>query len=133
MKINQLFVRPVDVEMLNMILQCFNLQDATDKRMFCKSDMVEYKTVERLKDIKHIISSFYIPCKAKLYLSDLTEKKAITLLKQVLRLHGLSLISKEKNSKNKKIIYYQIVNENDLLEPYCMRRRLAHNVIIFNG
>lgn len=133
MKINQLFVRHVDNDMLHKVLACFNLQGLHDKKLFCRADIIDYHTVDRLNNIHSEISSYYIPCKAKLYLMDMTEKKAITMLKQILRLYGFSLLSREKNNKNKKVIYYQLISDTDPVEPNSMHRKLSHRVLRFNG
>lgn len=134
MKINQLFARPVDMEMLLKIIQCFNIKGLDDKRSFSKYDMIEFKTIEKINDILPEIWSYYIPCKAKMYLTNLTEKKCITMLKQILRLHGFALRSKERNLKNKKVIFYQVINENEPVDLTGMRQvKNLTKVINFNG
>lgn len=133
MKINQLFVKHVDLDMMNEVLKCFNLMSLLDQRMFCKYDMVEYGTVCKLNAIKESLTQYYIPCKSRLYLENLTEKKAITVLKQLLRLHSYKLWCKEKNYHHKKIIFYQLVSETFREDPTSMRYTHEHNVISFNG
>lgn len=134
MKINQLFARPVDMDMLLKIIQCFNIKGLDDKRSFSKYDMIEFKTIEKIDAILPEIWSYYIPCKAKMYLADLTEKKCITMLKQILRLHGYVLRSKERNLKNKKVIFYQVINENEPVDLTGMRQvKNLRKVISFNG
>lgn len=115
------------------ILKCFNIHDLDDKRMFCKYDMIEHCTVKKLMELKEPLSSYYIPCKSKLYLENLTEKRAVTVLKQVLRLYGYCLWSKEKNHRNKKIIFYQIIHENEPKDSHNMKQSHANNVISFDG
>lgn len=133
MKINQLFVKHVDEAMITAILRCFNIHDLEDKRMFCKYDMVEHGTVKKLTELKDQLAAYYIPCKSRLYLENLTEKRAITVLKQVLRLYNFCLWSKEKNHKNKKIIFYQVIHEDDPKDVHNMRQEHANNVISFDG
>ena len=55
------------------------------------------------------LSLYYIPCKAKQYLTDLTEKKCITVLRQLLKIHNYTLFSKEKFVKGKKHLFYQVI------------------------
>jgi hypothetical protein len=134
MKINQLFARPIDMDLLLQIAQCFNIKSLDDKRSFSKYDMIEFKTTEKINQLLPEIWSYYIPCKAKMYLTELTEKKCITILKQILRLHGYALRSKERNVKNKKIIFYQVINENEPVDLTGMRQQTnLRKVISFNG
>jgi len=134
MKINQLFTRKVDTEVLAKLLSCFGIANLNDKRYFCKHDMVHTQTVERLKAIKHELEEYYLPCKAKVYLdgTSLNEKRAVTILKQVLRLHGYYLSSKEKNVNSKKVIFYQLLNEKDRYQTNNMRRFDVTNIISFD-
>lgn len=132
MKINQLFVKHVDEEMLGLVLKCFNLRGLNDHRLFCKYDMAELGTVQKLQEIKDKLSAYYIPCKARLYLENMTEKRAVTVLKQLLRLHSYKLWSKEKNHNHKKIIFYQLVPDNHQEEPTTMRKLQVKNVISFD-
>lgn len=134
MKINQLFVKHVDSGMMQKVLTCFNLKDLNDQRMFCKYDMAEFGTVEKLNALKHELIAYYIPCKARLYLENLTEKKAITVLKQLLRLHEHKLWSKEKNHNHKKIIFYQLVSDSYQQDPATMRvQQGLRSIISFSG
>ena len=52
---------------------------------------------------------YYIPCKAKKYLTDLNEKKCITVLRQFLKMQNYTLMSKEKYVEGKKILFYQVI------------------------
>ena len=134
MKINQLFSKKVDTEVLVKLLNCFGLNDLTDKRFFCKFDIVQNNVVQKVKVLKPTLDEYYLPCKSKVYLCDgnMSEKRAVTILKQVLRLHGHYLMSKEKNLNNKKIIFYQLINENDRLQSQNMKKFDVTNVISFD-
>lgn len=134
MKINQLFTKKVDTDVLLALLNCFGLTDLNDKRFFCKFDMIQHNTVQRLEELTPILREYYLPCKAKVYLENdnMTEKRAITILKQVLRLHGYHLYSKEKNVNNRKIIFYQLLNELDKNTSHHMKRFDVTNIIHFD-
>lgn len=133
MKINQLFIKHVDDDMLNRLLTCFNLTGITDRKQFCKRDLTVFGTVAKLNEMKNDIASYYIPCKARLYLTDLTEKRAITVLKQALRLHNYCLWSRERNFKNKKVIFYQVMQMGGIPEKNMMRQDHQASVITFDG
>lgn len=132
MKINQLFTKKVDTDVVLKLLQCFGINDLNEKKVFCKYDLMQNNTVSKLNALKPELERYYLPCKAKVYLEDLTEKRAITVLKQVLRLHGYYLNSKEKNLNNKKIIFYQMINEKDKLHPQNMKKYNITNILNFN-
>jgi hypothetical protein len=113
MKINQLFNKAITEDLVQRVLQCFGLSGFGDRRMFCKFDLENQKTVERMNAIVPELRHYYMPCKAKTYLVDMTVKKCVTVLKQVIRLYGLSLISKEKNVQGRKVIFYQMLGSGD--------------------
>lgn len=113
MKINQLFGRILDEEMLMKILNCYGLRNLDDKHTFKKHDLVLLKTVEKLIALKPELEKYYLPCKAKLYLENITEKKSITILRQILRLFNFYLFSKEKNIQSRKIIFYTLTSDKE--------------------
>jgi hypothetical protein len=113
MKINQLFVKHVNVDMLNLIIDCFGLNSLQDRRLFSKADMMNLGTVDRIRALVPQLVEYYLPCKARIYLNNITEKKCITVLKQVLKLHAHVLLSKERNSRHRKVILYQIASEQE--------------------
>ncbi len=116
MKINQLFKTPIPEELLNSILKCFGYDDLdsnnNEERSFCKFDLDRLKTIERMSLLKDEISKYYLPCKSKIYLNELDEKKCITILRQILRLYNYTLTSKQRYIKQKKITFYIIQQKN---------------------
>ena len=74
-------------------------------------------TVTQLEKIIDDLNEYYIPCKSKKYLTDLDEKKAITILRQIVKCFNYFLFSKEKYIKGEKNITYQIMpnNKKDIL------------------
>ena len=126
MKINQLFTRPADIELLEQMVRCLGLSGLHDSRSFTKYDLARLHTVQKFNEqIVDRLIAFYLPCKAKLYLVDLTEKKVVTVVKQVLRLHDYCITAKEKNFGNKKVIVYRLLS-NSRGSQDCMRH-LHHN------
>lgn len=113
MKINQLFLQHVTIDMLNLVIDCFGLNGMSDRRMFSRLDMRTLDTPARLTELVPQLRDFYLPCKARIYLDKITEKKCITILKQMLKLHGHLLISRERNARHRKVILYQIVSEQE--------------------
>ena len=114
MKINQLFRKRVDIDTLLVVMRCFGLTSLNDKKSFCKSDLLEIGTVIQIRELIPALEEFYMPCKSRVYLENLTEKRAITVLKQILRIHGYFLASSERNFNGRKVIFYRLMNEMDI-------------------
>lgn len=132
MKINQLFIKRVDQETLKELLKCFGLKDLNDKHMFSKYDMMQYRTSEKVMSLKPTLAQFYLPCKARVYLENITDKRALTIFKQVLRLFGYHLSSKEKNVNGSKIIFYRLTSDAEVEHNPSMQRILVRNTIHFD-
>lgn len=113
MKINQLFRSKIDMEVVIKLLNCFGLSNAMDKRFFCKNDLLHLNTVNKVKDMIDDLNNVYLPCKARIYLTHLNEKKCVTILKQVLRTQNFSLVSKEKHIDKQKTIFYQVCDTDN--------------------
>lgn len=109
MKINQLFVSIVDEDTVLSLLKCVNITGFDDNRTFNKNEMRSSESVKKFEtDVLSRLEKYYIPCKAKIYLRDVTENKLITIIKQVLKLYNYVLISIEKNKNNKKYTSYKL-------------------------
>lgn len=131
MKINQLFVQPIDLELVEHLLACYGLRGLSDKRQFCKADLVKSGAVAKLEPVIKELRAYYLPCKAKVYLDGLDERKSITVLRQVLRLHGYGILSKERNINNKKVMYYQIVHDSERGEPMQFKVTPVERMLTF--
>ena len=111
---DQLFkIIPTD-EILNKLLKCFGLDNINDKKYFTRNDLKKIKSIENINKIKNNLEEFYLPCKSKIYLNNLTEKKIITLLRHFIKYKNYKLISQEKYMNKTKIIIYQLIKKNDI-------------------
>ena len=106
---NQLFKISPDLQFTEKLLQLFGIKDISDNHSFTRNNLIDLKTVEKMEENVNELSKYYIPCKAKKYLFDLNEKKCITILRQFLKIHNHTLISKEKYNKAKKQLFYQVI------------------------
>ena len=107
---NQLFKISPDLEFTENLLKLFGIKDINDNHSFTRSNLEDLKTVEKVKGTKDKLLKYYIPCKAKKYiLTELNEKKCITILRQFLKIHNHTLISKEKYVNGKKMLFYQVI------------------------
>jgi hypothetical protein len=106
---NQLFRNIPDLKYTLELLSYFGLNSLTDHHSFTKKNLIDLKTVDKISKNIDQLSKYYIPCKSRIYLSDLTEKKSITILRQFLKVHNYTLMYKEKYLNSKKSVHYQIV------------------------
>jgi len=113
MKYFQLFREIPTEDVLRDFLGCYNISSFEETREFTKDDLVNYKTVDKLRNMTNVLERYYVPCKAKVYLRNITEKRAITILWQVLRLYGKKLIRKERFLNKKKEICYHVQHKNE--------------------
>ncbi len=109
-KNKQLFRQEPDIDFVNRIITCFNLKDINDTRQFCKYDLQSFKTTDKIKELIPEMTLYYVPCKSIAYLSEIDEKRAITILKHFILVFNYTLNRKEIIKKNKKIIYYNITS-----------------------
>ena len=113
---NQLFRVLPDVDIINTLLQTFGLTSLNDTKFFTKETLKEYDTVNKLTEIKDQLESYYLPCKS-MYISDITEKRSIVILRQFIKAHGYTLISKERYIDGKKTSVYRLLEDDKQMTP----------------
>jgi hypothetical protein len=92
-------------ELVSQFLQTCGLQSIEDLSPFTKSH-IQVKTMETLLPE---LEQYYIPCKAEEYLHNpLTQIRALTILRQILKPHDITLQTTEKSTGGKKITWYSI-------------------------
>jgi len=109
MPINQLFKNMPDRSFVIELINLYGIKDFDDDKYFTKKTLETLNTIENLNDIKDKLNEYYIECKSKTYLTDITLKRCIVILRQFLRCHGYTLFSKEKFVKGEKQTIYKIV------------------------
>lgn len=132
---NQLFRISPELKITNKILNNFGINDINDNHSFTRSNLIDLKTVDKMNKLideknEMNITKYYIPCKSKKYLVDLDEKKCITILRQFLKIHNHTLISKEKYNKGKKSLFYQVIPLQ--IDMMTQNRKLDKVIISFN-
>jgi len=125
MTINQLFKKKPQKDLVEKVLNIFGLSDFEDSKNFTKKDLENNDTLNNMLSIKALLEEYYLPCKRKVYLDNLTLKKCITILRQLVKLYDYMLKSNEKYIKGEKIIIYYIVpismkNQNSKIEKNCV-------------
>ena len=122
--INQLFNKPISDDLLKKVLECFNLSGLEDSRVFSKYDMEMNNTIDLLYDIRDELRKVYIPCKAKIYLENITLKRCITILRQIVKLYGYNVKSCERSVTKKKYIAYQVLPLNKSKKVKIIKKKL---------
>ena len=106
---NQLFKVSPNIEITGKILENFGIKGLDDNHSFTRDNLSDLDTVNSINEMYGELVRYYIPCKAKKYLTDLNEKKCITVLRQFLKMQNYTLMSKEKYVEGKKILFYQVI------------------------
>lgn len=131
MTINQLFSKEPTEEIVLAILKCFGLESLEDTKIFTKKDLKESNLLESLENIKSEIGSYYLPCKKKKYLDNMTFKKSITLLRQFIKCFDYTLFSKEKYIQGEKYLTYQLMS-TDKKNVLQMRKKDDTLIVSFD-
>jgi hypothetical protein len=109
---NQLFKINPDTAIIQSLVEAFGLTDIDDSRYFTRENMTNSQTRDKIVGLSDQLTDFYLPCKAKVYLTDLTDKKCITILRQFIKPLHYQCLGKEKSISGKKQMTYRLsVNE----------------------
>ena len=117
-KKNQLFKINPDTKIINSLLEAFGLSDLEDTRYFTKQNMTDSETVTKINNLISTLKDYYLPCKSKIYLRDLNEKKCITILRQFIKSFHYKCIGIEKSFNGQKCMTYRLMyNDKEQLSP----------------
>jgi hypothetical protein len=114
---NQLFRVLPDIDITHQLLGTFGLSSLEDNNFFTKETMSEQDTVSTFNGLQEILETYYLPCKSKVYLKHMDDKKCITILRQFIKIHGYTLISKERYINRKKRCVYRLIKVDDIPKP----------------
>jgi len=112
MPINQLFKSIPPKTLIEELLLLYGLTGFDDNKPFSKIELTQIKTLDNMSEFIDKISSYYLPCKKRIYLTNLNYKKLITILRQCIKLYDYKLSSKEKYLKGEKVIEYHLCLNN---------------------
>jgi len=116
MVLKQLFVSKPPIDLLNNIIKSFGLKNLNDTKEFSYIDMNKLNTIQFFNNLENELNKYYLPCKQKIYFNDikkLTNKQAITIFRQLLKIYDYDLYSKEKFIKGIKYSVYKIISKNE--------------------
>ena len=107
---NQLFSCVPELNVVDKLLSYFGLEEGiNDKNSFNKLNMKELETVKKIDEYKGELRKYYIPCKARVYLDVIDEKKCITILRQFIKTMRLYIVSCDKSINGNKIKLYRLI------------------------
>jgi hypothetical protein len=106
-EIKHLFRKKPTIDIVNDLLKAIHFTGLSDARLFAKHDI----PVDLFEDFLPVLEPFYLPCKAKVFLHDFNQNKAITVLRHLLRAHGYKLRAYEKVNQGVKQTLYQFERE----------------------
>ena len=110
---NQLFKIIPNSQIIQIVLDAFGLDNLKDTRLFTKNHMNDMNTVDKIIKLQDKLKEFYFPCKSKIYLKNIDEKKCITILRQFVKIHNYKCIGMEKSIKGKKTMTYRLLYSKD--------------------
>ena len=108
MTINQLFKKKPPKDLILKLLLLLNIKEFKSDTKFSQKTITDNSVLIKCIPIINELKNFYLPCKQKIYLVNLTAKKIITVIKQCIKLYNYKLLSKEKYINGTKIILYNI-------------------------
>lgn len=108
----QLFKNIPPKELLNKVLKTIGIDEFKSEYSFRRKDLIGFGTIEKMNEIKGELEQYYYPCKSKLYLSEINDRKCITIIRQFLHYFGYLLISKEKYDHGEKFVVYTLGDNN---------------------
>ena len=108
----QLFSKKPELDVVLNLLKLFGINDFDENYSFNKLDLEKKNIVEELFKFKNTLDKYYLPCKSKKYLSNITLKRSITILRQVIKEYNYKLISREKYISGKKYLSYNLIKIN---------------------
>jgi len=116
-------VKP-DSYIINKILGAFGLEELGDTRFFTKQNMTDCGTLEKMILLNDELSGYYIPCKRKVYLENMTDKKCITILRQFIKSYHYKCMGIEKSIQGKKQMTYRLLPmDKEQLSPTANEAR----------
>jgi len=121
---NQLFKIKPDSYIVNGLLDAFGIGDLEDSRFFTKQNMIELDTLDKIIDMKDELQTYYLPCKSKIYLESLTDKKCLTILRQFIKPFNYKCLGIEKSVKGQKQMTYRVIpRDKEQLSPSVNENR----------
>jgi hypothetical protein len=132
--INQLFI---DKPPESIILTCITLLGWTslnDKRILIRTDLDNIHVASKFIPVINDLRCYYLPCKQDKYLTNISTKSIITIVRQLLKTIGYNIKGIERVMDNKKEMIYKLELYNKLttpLQPQLIERHInqSNNIL----
>ena len=105
---NQLFNNLPPYELVEKILDNFVKPSFNTNFFFSRKDIESKDILEKIKNDLDELSTYYIPCKRKIYFKNINSKNVITILRQILKIYNYKINAVEKYSNGKKYLLYNL-------------------------
>ena len=113
MTINQLFRKEPDLQFLEKLLKELEIDSVTDTtKTFTRIDIDASDLAKIMMESQDIFREIYLPCKFNVYFKNLDSKKIVTVLRQCLKTHNVTIDSNEKCINGEKMIVYKLNSFN---------------------
>ena len=113
MTINQLFRKEPDLQFLEKLLKELEIDSVTDTtKTFTRIDIDASDLAKIMTESQDIFREIYLPCKFNVYFKNLDSKKIVTVLRQCLKTHNVTIDSSEKCINGEKMIVYKLNSFN---------------------
>lgn len=133
MKKDQLFRKYPSNELFLKVLNAFGLNGPDDFHSFSKNDLKVLKTIDKILEYKNELKDIYVPCKYKIYLTEITIDNVLNILRHMLKTRNISLDSKEKYIKCHKYIVYSIIHQKETeCSDQIIQNISSPNTLTFN-
>ena len=116
MKKNQLFRKMPTKDLFERFVKIYGLTDINDCRKFTRDTLLRNNTMEKFEGFKEELEEYYIPCKVEKYLTDMDEKKLVTVLRQIAKSFDYNVVSNEKYLNSRKVLQYSLEKNNQTNE-----------------
>ncbi len=109
-KYRQLFRQLPNEEFMDKLVPLYGCStfDKIDNHQFTREQLDDWDTVGGLEILREELLQYYVPCKARIYLNNITVKRAVTIFRQMCRSLGYNVKSCEKYRNGKKYLMYQV-------------------------
>lgn len=104
----QLFSKKPDLDVVLQILKLYGINDFDENHSFNRLELDKKNIVNELNNFKTTLEKYYLPCKGKKYLNNITTKRSITILRQIIKEYNYKIISREKYISGKKYLSYNL-------------------------
>jgi hypothetical protein len=127
----QLFTKLPDNNILDNIQNIYPFKK--EKIIFTKELILSNNTIEKLNKFIPTLKQYYLPCKQKRFLEYINFRKTLTILRQILRVFGYVIKSRERFIQYRKQYEYWIEFDEEMIKKRRNKNmKKIVNIVIFD-